>query len=157
MIQVRPYRAEDCDACWALFHRAVREGAAGFYDEAQRIDWAPDVDDDTDSADKLLAQACWVSETDGRITGFMSLMPDGHLDMAFVLPEVMGKGHAAAIYDVLLAHAHAQGLSRLTVHASEYSRRFLSRRGWVLERVESIVSQGGVAYDRNHMSLTVPA
>jgi putative acetyltransferase len=86
----------------------------------------------------------------------MSLMPDGHLDMAFVLPEVMGKGHAAALYEALLAHAQAAGMARLTVHASEYSRRFLARRGWVLDRVEVLNRDSGVRFDRSHMSLVLP-
>jgi putative acetyltransferase len=156
VITIRPYRPEDCAACDAVFYRAVREGAAGFYDLAQRMDWAPD-DEDDDREDKLLTQACWVSEEAGRITGFMSLMPDGHLDMAFVLPEVMGKGHAAALYDVLVAHARKAGLARLTVDASEYSRRFLTRRGWVLDRVEVLNCDSGVQFDRNHMSLVLQA
>ena len=64
---------------------------------------SPEVDPTT--PDKLLDQWCHVSVEGGVITGFMSLCPDGYLDMAFVLPEVMGKGHAARIYEVLLAHA----------------------------------------------------
>ena len=157
MITVRPFRAPDTAAREAVFFRAVREGAAGFYDEAQRRDWAPDDDgaEGEDLGTKLLAQSAWVSEEDGAVTGFMSLMPGGHLDMAFVLPEVMGKGHAAALYEALLAHARRAGLPRLTVHASEYSRRFLQRRGWVLERVEVLVRPGDVRYDRNHMSIAL--
>ncbi|MCO5126519.1 MAG: GNAT family N-acetyltransferase [Rhodobacteraceae bacterium] len=32
------------------------------------------------------------------MTGFMSLDREGYLDMAFVLPEVMGKGVARALW-----------------------------------------------------------
>ena len=152
MITVRPYRPEDAAACDQVFLRAVREGAAGFYDEAQRRDWAPD-DCLGMAEEKLPSQVAWVAEDRDRITGFMSMTPEGHLDMAFVLPEVMGKGHAAALYEALLAHAQAAGLPRLTVHASEYSRRFLARRGWVLDRVEVLTPDSGVRYDRNHMSI----
>ncbi|MBL9047875.1 MAG: GNAT family N-acetyltransferase [Tabrizicola sp.] len=157
MITVRPYRAADSDACWDLFFRAVREGTAGIYDETQRQDWAPDWDPDApdDGEDKLLAQACWVSEKDNRITGFMSLTREGYLDMAFVLPEVMGKGHAAAIYDQLLAHALTARLPRLTVDASHFSRRFLERRGWQVDDVEDFVSPSGVHFERFNMSLAL--
>ena len=154
MIAVRPFRSTDGTACGRVFFRAVHEGAAGFYDAAQRQDWAPEDDSPApDLSEKLAEQSVWVSEQKSRITGFMSLMPDGHLDMAFVLPEVMGKGHAAALYDALLAHARATGLPRLTVHAREYSRRFLARRGWALDRVELLIRPSGVTFDRNHMSL----
>ncbi len=153
MIAIRPYRPEDRAACAGVFHRAVHEGAAAHYDAAQRQDWAPAALPDPSRPDKLLAQAAWVAEEDGRITGFMSLMPDGCLDMAFVLPEVMGKGHAAALYDVLLAHARAVGMARLTAQASEYSRRFLARRGWRLDSMERLTRPSGVAFDRAQMSL----
>ncbi len=155
MIAVRPFRPSDGTACGQVFFRAVREGAAGFYDQAQRLDWAPEGVDAPDMAKKLSAQSAWVSEERGRITGFMSLTADGHLDLAFVLPEAMGKGHAAPIYDALLAHARAAGLPRLTVHASEYARRFLDRRGWRLDRVELLARPSGITFDRNHMSLTL--
>ena len=152
MITIRPYRPEDRAACNQVFFRAVREGASGFYDTDMREYWAPDIDVAANRLDKLLDQSCWVSEEGGQITGFMSLMRDGHLDMAFVLPEFMGQGHAARLYDQLLAHARTVGHPVLTVKASEYSRRFLSRRGWQLDRVEH-VTDDGPEFDMNYMSL----
>lgn len=153
MIRIRPYAAGDREACSHVFRRAVHEGAAGFYNQAMRDGWAPDTAPDFSEPDKLLDQDAWVSEEDGRITGFMSLMPDGHLDMAFVLPEVMGRGHAAALHDQLLDHAHTRGHRRLTVDASEYSRRFLTRRGWRIERVEALKMDNGAPYERARMAL----
>jgi putative acetyltransferase len=154
MISIRPYRTSDRAACRQVFQRAVREGAAGFYDAAQREAWAPEVPPDPDHRlDKLHHQLTWVAEVDGAITGFMSMTRSGHLDMAFVLPEVMGKGHAAALHDRMLSEARGLGLARLTVHASEYSRRFLGRRGWDLDGVEVIRADNGAQWDRNLMSL----
>lgn len=154
MIHVRPYRAEDGPACEAVFARAVGEGATEFYSAAQRAAWmnAPHRVSGAMAA-KLAQDLCWVSEAKGQITGFLSMTAQGHLDMAYVLPEAMGKGHAAALYDAMLAHARHLGLKRLDVHASEYSRRFLERRGWRHDRVEVLHRQGGVTLDRNHMSL----
>ena len=135
MIHVRPYRTEDGPACEAVFARAVNEGATAFYTAAQRAAWAnaphrlPGA-----MSERLAGQICWVSESKGQITGFLSMTPEGHLDMAYVLPEAMGKGHAAALYDAMLTHARKIGLKRLDVHASEYSRRFLEKRGWRHDR-----------------------
>lgn len=154
MITIRPYRPEDRATCDQVYFRAVREGASGFYDAEMLAHWAPEVAPADDHPDKLLDQDCWVSEDGGQITGFMSLMQDGHLDMAFVLPEVMGQGHAARLYDQLLAHAWTVGHPVLTVKASEYSRRFLSRRGWQHERVE-VVTDDGPDCELNHMSLSL--
>jgi putative acetyltransferase len=127
---IRPYRATDRAATTSVFYRAVREGSAASYDAAQRAAWAPTPDPDLTIPDKLLDQWCWVAVEPEQITGFMSLCRDGLLDMAFVIPEVMGKGTAIALYDTLLAKAHAEHLPRLTVEASVYSYRFLRKRGW---------------------------
>lgn len=153
MITVRPYRPQDRAATASVFFRAVREGAAGVYSEKQRRDWAKSPEPDLTTPDPRAGQDCWVSEEAGSITGFMALDRTGYLDMAFVLPEVMGRGHAQAIYDRLLAHARASGLARLTVHASHYSRRFLEKQGWRLDGTEDFVSPGGVHYERFLMSL----
>ena len=140
MVTLRPYRPEDRAACAAIFFRAVREGAAGHYDAAQRAAWAP-AGAET-GADRLAHQWCLVAERDGTPAGFLSMTPEGHLDMAFVLPEEMGRGTAAALYDALLARARGAGLQRLTVHASHLARPFLERRGWQAETAETVALRG---------------
>lgn len=153
--RVRPYRAEDRAACHGVFYRAVHEGAAEFYDAAQRSAWAPDPEPDPQAPDKLLAQWCWVAEdARGQILGFMSLCPNGYLDMAFVLPEVRGKGVAGALYDALTLRARAEGLSRLTVHASHLARRFLAKHGWRTDYAE-FHPAAGQRLERFGMSLVL--
>lgn len=152
MIATRPYTALDRAACMVVFYRAVREGAVHLYSPAQCAAWAPTAMPDLSLPDKLLEQWCHVSVQDGAITGFMSLRPDGYLDMAFVLPEVMGKGHAAALYEALLAHARKAGMTRLWVHASHLARRFFGRRGWQVDLAE-VVDVRGQSLTRFQMSL----
>lgn len=144
MRRVRPYRAEDRAAMAQVFYRAVREGSAAFYTEAQRAAWAPSPEPDWGKPDKLLDQDCLVAEEAGRMTGFFSMDATGYLDMAFVIPEVMGDGTAAALYDALMERARARGLARFTVRAAEQSRRFLARRGWQVTGHERLEDQGQV-------------
>jgi putative acetyltransferase len=151
---IRPFRAEDRAATALVFYRAVREGAAGYYTPEQIAHWAPSPEPDYSKPAKLLDQWAWVAEENGQITGFMSLAHDGLLDMAFVLPEVMGKGTAAALYDVLLAKARAEGLPRLTVDASVYSHGFLKKRGWQVDWQGDRVYDG-VAFFGYAMSLVL--
>lgn len=154
MTAIRPYRASDADACWAVYVRAVRQGAARFYTLDQRMAWAPNDTRPPGHPDKLLDQWAWVAQDAGQITGFMSLCPDGYLDMAFVAPEVMGTGVAAALYDTLIGHAQAQGLTTLGTHASHLARRFFARRGWqVVETQQHPV--GDQTLERFAMSLTL--
>lgn len=141
---LRPYRPEDRAAMAQVFFRAVREGSAAHYSEAERAAWAPSPTPDWDKPDKLLDQDCLVAEEAGRMTGFFSMDATGYLDMAFVIPEVMGNGTAAALYEALMARARARGLTRFTVRAAEQSRRFLARRGWAVLARERLEDEGAV-------------
>jgi len=131
MIRVRGFRHGDADALRALFRRAVLEGAAEYYDASQRAAWAGAADAPPVWAERLGAQITLVAEDRaGRCAGFMTLGRDGHLDLAFVAPEAMGAGVAAALHDRILAEAAALGLTRLTTEASHLARRFLLKSGW---------------------------
>ncbi len=152
MRTIRAYQSADRAAMSLVFYRAVREGAKNFYTEAERAAWAPGPLPDESKPDKLLEQWCWVSEDADRMTGFMSLRRDGELDMAFVIPEVMGDGTAAALYECLIAQAKAEGFTRLTVRAAHQSNRFLTRRGWTLTGIERL-EDGGEVYDLFLMTL----
>jgi putative acetyltransferase len=153
---IRPYRPEDRAAAKRVYYRAVREGAAAFYSEAERAAWAPSPNPDWSVPDKLLDQWCYVAEDEGgRMIGFLSMDKTGYLDMAFVVPEVMGKGTAGALYDVVVAQARGARVARLTVRASHQSHRFLARRGWQVDRCEKY-QKDGQAFDVFHMSLDLP-
>lgn len=141
---VRPYRAEDRAQAALIFFRAVREGAAGFYDATQLAAWAPDADPDWATPDKLLEQWCWIAERDGRPVGSMSLDRTGYLDMAFVLPDEMGRGTSTALYETLIAQARSAGLTRLTVLASHLARRFFAKKGWRVSWMQNLVADGQV-------------
>ena len=135
-LTVRSYAPGDAPALARIFHRAVHEGAAAHYSEAERAAWSPRVPD-TRSWELRLAEAdTVVAETPGGPVGFMSLLPArAYLDLAFVLPEVMGRGVAGALYSVLEGRARARGLTRLETEASLLAEPFFLRQGWqVLKR-----------------------
>ena len=151
---IRPYLPTDRAAMVTVYYRAIREGTAAFLTEAERAAWAPSPTPNLTEPDKLLDQWCYVAEEAGQVTGFMSMDPSGYLDMAFVLPEVMGKGTAAALYDTLMDHAKDRGVTHFTVVAAPQSNRFLLRRGWQTDRFERMPADGQI-YDIFHMSLTL--
>ena len=152
---IRPYRPEDRAAVALVFFRAVREGAAAHYPAAEREAWAKSPEPDRDHPDKLVSQWCYVAEKDGCMTGFFSMDATGYLDMAFVIPEVMGNGTAAALYDAVIARATQAGLTRFTVRAAHQSRQFLSRRGWQFDGMQTF-TEGGSTYTAAllHLDLT---
>jgi len=133
----------------------VREGTAAHYTQAERAAWAPSPEPDLTRPDKLLTQWCHVAQDDGQITGFFSMDHTGYLDMAFVIPEVMGNGTAAALYDTVMARARAEGLTHFTVRAAVQSHRFLARRGWVLDRMTTF-TEDGETYTAALLTLDLP-
>ncbi len=155
MPQIRPYQAPDRAAAELVFYRAVREGTAAHYTEAERAAWAPKAEPSWHLPDKLLSQWCYVAEEGGQITGFFSMDATGYLDMAFVLPEVMGNGTATALYDTVMARAKQAGLTHFTVRAAIQSHRFLARRGWVLDRMQTF-TEDGETYTAALLTLDLP-
>ena len=143
MIRVRGMAAGDAPVLARIFWRGVREGAAGAYDAAQRAAWCPAVPEGPAWETRLAAGETLVAERDGAPVGFMTWRPsDGVLDLAFVLPEEMGRGTAGRLADAVEADARAAGLARLTTEASDLARPFLARRGWRVVAGQTVERQG---------------
>lgn len=141
-MQVRKGTPADLPACFRVMYRSVRDGAGRFYTDAQRTAWMPQATPQNAWLDRLALQHLWVAETDGQIIGFMTIEPNGHLDFAYVTPDHMGTGVAAALHAALLAWAHSAGLSQLHTEASHFARRFFQRVGWQLVGPETVIRNG---------------
>jgi putative acetyltransferase len=133
---VRPYRDGDADALAAVFERAVRAIGPRDYSPAQVEAWiGPEPRAGRFRAAMADGRSCWVALDDAqRVTAFVDLEPDGHIDFLFADPEVAGRGAASDLLDVLERTARERGLTRLYVEASEAARRFLLKRGYEVER-----------------------
>ena len=127
---IRPFRPSDAQPTRDVFVRAVREGAATRYSAEEIAAWLRDPAMPEGWGNWLAGHITFVAEEAGGITGFMMVERDGYLNMAFVLPEVMGKGTADRLYAEILTAARALHLPRLTVFASRQARRFFARHGW---------------------------
>lgn len=125
-----------------VFYRSIREGAGAFYTEAQRAVWAPDPAPAADEFPADERRMFWVAEHGGQIIGVLALEPEGYLDLAFVLPEWMGRGVTQMIYAPLLQWAKEAGLKRLTTHASHFARRFFEKQGWQVDSPETVTRDG---------------
>ena len=151
-INVRRARKDERKQVHTVFYRSIREGAQAFYNEAQRTAWAPKTDPVSAVFNPEDTRTFWLAEIDGEIIGFMAITPDGYLDLAFVLPEWMGRGVAQAVYDQLLEWALGANLNRLTTHASHFARRFFEKQGWQVDAPE-IHAHNGQKFERFQMSL----
>ncbi|KIT15841.1 GNAT family N-acetyltransferase [Jannaschia aquimarina] len=130
MLELRAGLEEDFAALAEIFWRSVHEGAAPRYDAAQRRAWLPRRPTPAQFAQRIDGQVLRVAARDWIPVGFMTMTTSGYVDLAFVLPEERGRGTADALLAMLLNHARATGLARLTVRASEMARPFFRRHGW---------------------------
>ena len=135
---IRPYRPADAIPLATLYHRAVQEGAAAKYDVRQREAWSPSPPTSEGWRARVEEAETIVAERDGALLGFMTLDIDtGYLDFAYVAPEVMGQGVAAALYAVIEGRARVKGHTTLETEASLLAEPFFCRQGWrVIARQE---------------------
>lgn len=149
---LRRYRDADARACWDLFHRAIRIGAADHYSQAERDAWSPAPRRLTRARRAWLSEAVtWVACDGETLAGFMLLERDGHLDLAFVDPDHTRRGIASALLARIEEVATTLGLTRLHTEASRVARPFFLSRGWTLIGPET-VRRNGVALQRFRMT-----
>ena len=129
---IRRFRLADAQATREVFVAAVRIGAVGRYTQQELADWVPDATMSEGWGPWLDGHITFVADMAGQITGFMMLERSGYLNMAFVLPDQMGKGTADALYAAILAQARSLPLSQMHVLASRYAQSFFARHGWRL-------------------------
>ncbi|MDT8345626.1 MAG: GNAT family N-acetyltransferase, partial [Thermohalobaculum sp.] len=141
-LRIRAFAPGDAADCHRVFWRAVHEGAVAAYSTAERAAWAPDPDPPPDWGSRLGDGITLVAIRKAAIRGFMTLGHDGHLDLAYVLPEERGQGTADALLAALEAAARARGLHWLTTEASLVARPFLERHGWCGASRQSVIRNG---------------
>ncbi|RVT84037.1 GNAT family N-acetyltransferase [Rhodobacteraceae bacterium CCMM004] len=139
---IRRYRSEDAAATYGVYADAVLNGTAPHYTADQARAWVPSDEMEDWWPPRLAGGTAWVAEGDAELTGLISLMGTGYLDMFFVRPSARPAGTAARLYNTLAAHARAAGQARLTTHASHLARRFLERRGWHVVAEETAMRNG---------------
>ncbi len=141
-LRIRAYRRDDAGPISALFYHAVHDTAAGFYDAEERRAWAPALEPASEWHARLSVLETYVAEDGHGVAGFMTLEPDGHIDFAYVRPDVAGRGVAARLYLHLEARARARGIARLYSEASHLARRFFQRHGWTLNETRTVERNG---------------
>lgn len=142
--KIRLFGPDDAEALARVYYESVHFGTVDCYDVAQRRAWVEKVPETEEWRDRLRTQTTFVAENGSRLVGFMTLDAGGHIDLAFVAPDVIGRGVAKALYDRVEAEALRIALKRLDTAASHLARPFFERQGWDLVR-EQLVTRGEVS------------
>ena len=138
-VAIRAYRSDDAAALAEIMFRSVREAATADYTAEQVNAWLP-ARPTPEAANRRARDGRRVfvaADPEGRILGYIDLEPDGHIDHLFCVPEAVGHGIGARLYDAVERAAADEGLDQLYVEASESARRLFEKRGFaVRERRE---------------------
>lgn len=143
-LNIRKFTDGDATATAQIYFDAVRLGTSEYYDERQRMAWAEKVPDTDEWRGRLESQHSFVAQLNTRLVGLMTLDDHGHIDLAFVVPDLIGKGVAKVLYERIEAEALRRGIGRLDAEASYLAQRFFKRQGWSVIRQQSVV-KGDVA------------
>jgi len=138
---IRTAQTEDYDALGGVMFTAIRTGPSP-YTDAQRRAWNPVPHQGTAWHAKLAAQHVVMGLTDTAPAGFMSLRPDGYLDLAYILPAARGTGLFRRLYTAIEAHAKRAGLGRIWVHASLMAHPPFAAMGFVVVQHEVVTKDG---------------
>lgn len=139
---LRPYTAADLDVLIALFRDSVRRVARRDYSLDQVLAWAPHDLEREEWTLRLAAGSTWVAAHGDRAAGFITLEPDGHLDMLYVHADWQRRSIATRLLSRVEASARSQGLARLFTEASITARPFFERRGFRVVEAQTVTRRG---------------
>jgi len=152
-VQIRQADPADFIALGGVFHAGVRY-SAGEYTTAQRAAWFPSPRPGPNWAARLAAQSVWLAEAGGEPLGFITLMPAGCIDLAYILAEVQGQGLFRRLYAELEGEARALGMFRLWTDASLHAKGPFEAVGFTVTRAET-VERGGEQLAHSRMEKTL--
>lgn len=140
-IDIREYRAEDCEALGRLFYDTVHSACTEEYTPAELDAWADGKPDLARWNEEFLAHDTLVAEDGVRIVGFADMDANGELDRLYVHKDYQRKGIAKALCTALMIRCKAKGY---TVHASLTARGFFEKLGFTVAEEESAERNGVV-------------
>lgn len=134
---MRTAHSGDIPALRELFRSTVLTVNAKDYTREETEDWAS-CGDSTAHWERLLDSLHFVvtTDTDGRLTGFAAISPDGYLHSLFVHKDRQGEGIGSALLQEMEAHARKLRTGRITSEVSITARPFFERRGYKVERAQ---------------------
>jgi putative acetyltransferase len=138
----------DFDALGRVMFDAVHADPSP-YSPAQRDAWLAAPLSGADWQARLAGQYGVVAEQD-TLTGFMTLRPDGYIDLAFVLPVARGTGLFRKLYAPIEGQAKTLGLGRLWTDASLMAQPAFAALGFGVLQHE-VIEHGGQPLARARM------
>jgi putative acetyltransferase len=149
--RIRSLAVEDGEIAGEIFFDAVHRGAAEHYTPEERLAWAGASPNPSGWRERFVGVDGFIAELDGTPAGFMTIDPEGYIDLAFVRSDAAGKGIGWRLYLAIEERAKQLGIVRLTTEASKKAKPFFERQGWTVEH-EQVVRKHNVELTNFKMS-----
>ena len=137
-LALRPFLPADAPLLREIFRDSIEELTNDDYTEAQQEAWASVADDVGEFRNKLSGQLTLVATLEGSPVGFASLEGKDKIDMLYVHPAAAGEGVGGMLIDALEKLAGSRGAPKLIVDASDNSRGFFEKRGYVAQQRNTV-------------------
>jgi putative acetyltransferase len=141
-LAMRPMLPADVPLLAEIFRASIEELTGEDYSEAQQEAWLSIADDEDDFGARLAGELTLVATYDGAAVGFAALAGNKEIDMLYVHPAAAGQGVAAMLCDALEKLATARDVKELTVDASDTARGFFEKRGFKVQKRNSLLLAG---------------
>ena len=135
---VRRATDADADCLGRVMYDAIHKGRSA-YTAAQKRAWLAAPPAGPAWAARLASQTLWLAEGANGPTAFISLGPQGYVDLAFVAAASQGRGVFRALCAALETYAVQKGCSRLWTHASLMAQPAFEACGCRVIRHETVL------------------
>ncbi|GDY14876.1 acetyltransferase [Planctomycetota bacterium] len=129
---------EICD----VFHDAVHATASVLYTPEQVAAWAPGIRDYQHWHWRCELKRPFVDLNEHRVTAFIELDPDGHIDCHYTRPEWNRQGIGGRLLRHALTIAEHLKLPKVFVEASHLAKGLYLKHGFTVVRENEIVRRG---------------
>lgn len=137
-MNLREYRASDCERMAELFYETVHSVNKKDYTKNQLDAWASGKVDLDAWHQSFAEHKTFIIEKDGSLVGFGDIDQTGYLNRLYVHKDFQSQGIGTALCDKLEG-----GFDVIEVHASITAKPFFLRRGYKVVK-EQQVERGGV-------------
>jgi len=131
-MRIRPFASDDLRPMVTLFTETVHRINRRDYTPEQIAVWAPRDHDWSRWQSRFQGLHVLIAEDAGKLIGFTAFTEQGYVDFLFVHHEHQRQGVARALLREAETQLFANGVRRVTAHASITARPFFEAMGYVV-------------------------
>lgn len=149
---IRIYQHGDHGEIAEIFSRAIHEIACRDYSAEQCHAWSARKPNPEHWKRRCELKQPYVAGIDSRITGFLELDTDGHIDCAYVNPDFQRRGVITKLVEHAIQVCFDMSLPRIDVEASICAKPLFQQLGFRLLK-ENVVKIADTSLINYHMEL----